>query len=203
MSLILDALKKLERDKDAREPGVLVVGSVPWGARTRSFRPLALALAGIGLAALLAFALWPRDREARPATVPSPSAPGPPPASARTPPATPAARAATSAPTPATPPEARRPAVPSSGAAAEVPPAEPGRAQEDWSTSPPPQAAAGASETADLHLNAISQRDGRPVALINDRLVFEGDSFDGVKILRIGEAEVEVEVRGKRRVLRF
>jgi hypothetical protein len=55
----------------------------------------------------------------------------------------------------------------------------------------------------DLRLNAISQRDGRPVALINDRLVFEGDAFEGVKVLRIGEAEVEVEVRGQRRVLRF
>ena len=41
------------------------------------------------------------------------------------------------------------------------------------------------------------------MALVNDRLVFEGDSFDGVRILRIGEAEVEVEVRGQRRVLRF
>jgi hypothetical protein len=71
------------------------------------------------------------------------------------------------------------------------------------------QAPAAASErsavsgTDDLQLNAISQRDGRPLALINDHLVFEGDSFDGVKILRIGETEVEVEVRGKRRVLRF
>jgi hypothetical protein len=60
-----------------------------------------------------------------------------------------------------------------------------------------------ASGPDDLQLNAISQRDGRPVALINDHLVFEGDSFDGVRILRIGETEVEVEVRGKRRVLRF
>ena len=54
-----------------------------------------------------------------------------------------------------------------------------------------------------LRLTAISQRDGRPVALINDRLVFEGDSFDGVRVIRIGESEVEVEVRGERRVLRF
>jgi hypothetical protein len=66
---------------------------------------------------------------------------------------------------------------------------------------PPPSASAPAA--GDLRLNAISQRDGRPVALINDRLVFEGDGFDGVKVLRIGEAEVEVEVRGRRRVLRF
>ncbi len=71
----------------------------------------------------------------------------------------------------------------------------------------PPESAPAATEIRkppdDLRLNAITQRDGRPVALVNDRLVFEGDSFDGVKILRIGEAEVEVEVHGQRRVLRF
>ena len=71
----------------------------------------------------------------------------------------------------------------------------------------PTEGAPAAAETRpapdDLRLNAITQRDGRPVALVNDRLVFEGDSFDGVRILRIGEAEVEVEVRGQRRVLRF
>jgi hypothetical protein len=54
-----------------------------------------------------------------------------------------------------------------------------------------------------LRLNAITTRDGRSVALIGDRLVFEGDSFEGVRVIRIGEAEVEVEVRGERRILRF
>ena len=43
----------------------------------------------------------------------------------------------------------------------------------------------------------------RVVGEDRDRLVFEGDSFDGIKVLRIGEAEVEVEIRGQRRVLRF
>jgi len=55
----------------------------------------------------------------------------------------------------------------------------------------------------ELRLAAISERDGQPVALVNDRLVREGDSFDGVLIVRIGEAEVEVEFRGVRHVLRF
>jgi len=76
-----------------------------------------------------------------------------------------------------------------------VPPSGPAAAE-----APPPAPAPAAD---DLRLNAISQRDGKPVALINDRLVFEGDGFDGVKVLRIGEAEVEVEVRGRRQVLRF
>jgi hypothetical protein len=39
--------------------------------------------------------------------------------------------------------------------------------------------------------------------VINDRVVREGDRFDGVLILRIGAAEVEVEIAGARRVLRF
>jgi hypothetical protein len=188
VSLILDALKKVEREKDAREPGVLVVGSVAWGARTRSYRPLALALAGAGFAALLAWTVWPRDRAPRPATVPAPAEASPAPT------ASPAAVRAptTSLPVPAVaPPEPRRLSVPSPAATDETPAGAP----------LPPAAVAPAKD--DLRLNAISQRDGRPLALINDRLVFEGDSFDGVKILRIGEAEVEVEVRGKRRVLRF
>ena len=52
-------------------------------------------------------------------------------------------------------------------------------------------------------LQAISRKDGRPVAILNDRLGREGDSFDGVKILRIGEADVEIEVGGDRQVVRF
>jgi hypothetical protein len=187
VSLILDALKKVELEKDAREPNVLVVGSVPWGARARSRRPLVVALAGtvlVAVVALVVFALWPRGRAARPVAAPPPSVSSPAPAP------TPGASSGPSptAPAPAAsiaPPEPPRLSVPrSERVAAEAPP------------TPAPAA-------DELRLNAISQRDGRPVALINDRLVFEGDGFDGVKVLRIGEAEVEVEVRGQRRVLRF
>jgi hypothetical protein len=55
----------------------------------------------------------------------------------------------------------------------------------------------------ELRLNAISRQDDRPVAILNDRLVREGDVFDGIRVIRIGETEVEVEVRGQRRVIRF
>ena len=41
------------------------------------------------------------------------------------------------------------------------------------------------------------------MAIVNDRLVREGDSFDGIRILRIGATEVEVEVHGQKRVLTF
>jgi len=72
----------------------------------------------------------------------------------------------------------------------------------------PPKAEAGgpdqpAGAPPELRLNAISVRDGHPVAIVNDRLVREGDSFDGIRILKIGDAEVEVEVAGQRRTLRF
>ena len=41
------------------------------------------------------------------------------------------------------------------------------------------------------------------MAILNDRLVHEGDSFDGVKVIRIDEASVEVEVQGRRRTVGF
>jgi hypothetical protein len=73
---------------------------------------------------------------------------------------------------------------------------------------PPPDVSAPAPRTAPapartLRLTAISVRDGHPIALLNDHLVREGDSFDGVKVIRIGETEVEVEVGGKKRVVGF
>ena len=60
-----------------------------------------------------------------------------------------------------------------------------------------------AGSTRSLVLNAISEQGGVPVAVVNDRVVREGDFFDGIRVLRIGAAEVEVEVDGGRRILRF
>jgi hypothetical protein len=202
MSLILDALRKLEREKDAREPNVLVVGSVPWGARARSRLPLVLALVGAGFVALAAFALWPRDRVGRTSTPAPPAstpAPAPTPVLSRVPPpATPAS------PADAAPPGPRRSSVPSPAApAVEAALTDAETPDDEVPATTPAHSRPATSGTDELRLNAISERDGRPVALINDRLVFEGDGFDGVKVLRIGETEVEVEVRGVKKVLRF
>jgi hypothetical protein len=55
----------------------------------------------------------------------------------------------------------------------------------------------------EFRLNAISTRDGHPVALLNDRLVREGDVIEGVRVLHIGEDFVELDVRGQRKTIRF
>jgi hypothetical protein len=62
-----------------------------------------------------------------------------------------------------------------------------------------------AARTADpeLRLQAISERDGQPIAIINDHLVHVGDEVDGMRVLAIRAAEVDVEVRGRRATLRF
>ena len=185
MSLILDALRKLERDKSAREPDVLVVGSVPWGERRRSRWPLASASAALVALAFAGWWWWPTPHP----TAAAPSAPTPSPVVAASPTAPPPLATREPSSTAAAPP-ARRLVVPALD-------------ETDGPPAPPEAAPAATGRPDDLRLNAITRRDGRPVALVNDRLVFEGDSFDGVRILRIGEAEVEVEVRGQRRVLRF
>ena len=55
----------------------------------------------------------------------------------------------------------------------------------------------------ELRLTAISRQDGKPVAILNDTLVHEGDTLGAVKVLTIGVASIEVEVHGRRRTLAF
>jgi hypothetical protein len=55
-----------------------------------------------------------------------------------------------------------------------------------------------------LILQAISERDSRPIAVINDQLVREGDLFEGARILRIGAESVDVRLEnGKAATVRF
>jgi hypothetical protein len=227
MSLILDALRKLERERDANEPpGVLVVGSVPWGETSRT-RRLVLVAAAAGVLALAMLAGWllrpvPRAPAAAapsaPPPVPAPATPAPTPPPATLPaavvpadPTAPPIRLSRPVPTPqprVLPPSTTTSKAPEAsfapGTSAEPDASQPATAGEPLQPAAPgAQGARPAAPGDDLRLTAISQRDGRPVALINDRLVFEGDSFDGITVIRIGDAEVEVEVKGQRRVIRF
>jgi hypothetical protein len=188
VSLILEALRKLERDKDAPERGFVVLTHVPWaegGGRSRLVGLGALALA-VAVGALAVTLFW--GRTPKPAAL-EPKGAIAPPSPVSTPPVP--------APTrPASPPfEARALALDSVRRTA----AEPGG-------SPTPSAAGARpspSAAPELKLNAISQQNGQPVAILNDRLVREGDTFDGIHVIRIGETDVEVEIRGQRRVLTF
>ena len=134
MSLILEALKKLERERAAAQPhGFLVVGPATWAGSRSNAAWIAAVFAAALVAGGLVYAFT-------------------------------------------------RPAAPAPIAAAPAPP--PARASE-------------------LRLSAISERDGRPIAVVNDRVVGEGDTVEGARVVRIGATEVDVEVDGARRTLRF
>lgn len=246
MSFILDALKKLEREKEAREPGVVMVGPVPWGERDRSRRGPGLAVAGAVLVVALGVAfLWLRSGSGSPAAgsrdegtaVPSEETAAPAPKAAtaseatRTLPVAPTGRAArpteagSTAPPPRGRPQPGEATAPVARGAAPAPPGLAERTETEGATPEPMDLVAPhegepeipAAETApedvaaapagppgpEYRLTAISSRDGRPIALLNDRLVREGDSFDGITIVRIGEADVEIEVDGKRKMIGF
>jgi len=248
MSLILDALRKLDREKEQPERGLVVVGAAETpGPRGSGVPTLALALI-LGGALGGAFALlWLRGAARPPASAGSP-APSLPASAARPsdpapnprPSVVPAMPAPAATPAPADLPGSASPLAalgagsprPSRRAAAVSPSAPP---QPTLATTPAPLAATPApggavpadAETAavelpepptdphprpapskttgpaELRLEAISEREGRPVAILSGRLVFEGDSFDGIRVLHIGASEVEIERDGKRQVLRF
>lgn len=282
MSLILEALRKLDRDKQAPERGLVVTGATTW-ARAEERRGLRLvaivaaglvlgagvwlwrgraahtpatsAAAGAGAASHATPAHEPADLRLAPRGVRSGEAPlgattaaaGAPPAQPSptqllTPGASPADTAGTRALTPARagtevtgggaeaddvrasralPPagvavadtpadDGPRPVTPDDDDDAAGTSDEPGRVRP---TIPPldterERAAARPADTppepaADVVLQAVTERDGRPLAIVNGRLVREGDSFDGIRILRIGSSEIEVEVKGKRRTVGF
>jgi hypothetical protein len=192
MSLILEALKKLERDKQVPERGFLVVGAGVWPARTRGPFWIKLAAVAIGFAAaLVAFATWsarPRATSAaRPAVAPAPlSAERPSSVLATRPQTVPAPVALPTAPPQSS--SQRTAATPAKSVATAT-------------TTPAPEPSPASAPA--YALQAISVQDGEPVAVINERIMREGDSFNGLRVVRIGETEVEVEVQGKKTVLRF
>jgi hypothetical protein len=188
LSLILEALKKLDREKKAPDRGFLVVGAVPWPApRPRRWAPLLFVVAAGAAAGSALWLAWrARGHEDAPMRVATPTT-----LTA----AAPRAAAVPAAPPPATLP----PLVESRSRMPDArPPVERAAAGADRAA-----AAAGGEPGASLLLQAITERDGKPIAVVNSRVVHEGDRFDGVTIVRIGTDEVEIEVQGRRRTLRF
>ncbi len=196
MSLILEALRKLEAEKQAPERGFLVVAAPSWpdsGKRTWPWLVAAALLLG-GLA--IGGALWLRPRDV--ARLPEPR---PVPAAVLA--TAPAAAPVAAVTPPAASPEPLRERAPAPARGEEVRVVAPVTIPGPRGIASAPSSPATAPSPPALVLEAISERDGRPIALVSDHLVREGDAFDGVTIVRIGEAEVEVEWRGQRRILHF
>lgn len=202
MSLILEALKKLDRERDTSGRGFVVVAQAPWPARRdRLLRVAAIAVGAGALAGAAAWGAWSllasRTAPARPVT--AAAAPQP------------AAVPATTLPPPIweTTPAATRPAVARAvpGAAAPSAAASPAAAAPAAPSPEEPPLLVIAPRTpasaVPLHLEAISARDGEPVAVINGRLVRKGETIEGALVTWIGADGVEIEVDGKRRVIGF
>lgn len=191
MSLIFEALKKLEREKQAPERGILVVGPSHWAGGPAGRARLSLAVLGalvlVGLGVVIGTFLRRPPQAAAPAAAPA----SPPPVTA------PAMLDTGSAPAPRLLPPSPPVATPphSSVAASATAPVAPAT----------PRSEAPQPNGPTLTLQAITEQDGVPVALINDRLMRVGEAFEGVKVLGItaGEVEVQVEATGERRVLKF
>jgi len=205
VSLILEALRKLDREKQAPDRGLVVVGPAAWPtAHGRS--PLTgtaaavLAVLAVGVLAGLVWLFRGGQADKPAAAIPAASAPVPT-GVAETRPAPPAPAPVAAPVKPGSPvkaapaPGARRASaaepVREAAGAEEGPPSATGRIAE-------PKPAPGT-----VSLQAISAQNGQPIAILNDHLVREGDSFDGIRVVRIGADEVEIEVAGRRRVVKF
>ena len=235
MSLILEALKKLERDKQVEgRGGFLVMAARPWPSETDNRRRVAAIV--VGAVAMMAvgagLAVWLVRGSSKPTIAADAAAPATSPAASAPVTSAPAAAVAPNT-TPVAivpayaPPAAPTSAVPKAAAVAAPQPAAPAAIRASAAAPPDARvvtepagleprepahmitaAAATKSEAAApggarFRLTAISEREGKPVAMLNDRLVQEGDSFDDVTVVRIGEGEVELKVAGKQTMVRF
>jgi hypothetical protein len=184
VSLVLEALKKLDREKGRDERGFVVMAAAPWPTRAARRWPAWAAL-GVATAGAIVAVMALRTSSA------PPSLPVPPATSVAAAPAAPApvlVRSEPPAPVPRSAPAgvAPKPAV-------ETPPLA-------TALAPPARAA---TPDPGPRLQAISQRDGQPIAMINDHLVRVGDEIDGLRVIAIRVDEVDIEVRGQRTTLRF
>lgn len=200
MSLVLEALRRVE--KPDHQTGIVGVAVPSYGKaprRRRSLWPLAF---GLGAGSLLVLAMGPASR---PTAAPEALPQLPPPrddAAPRT------ARGGAGLPPPLIVEPANRPTARGAADGAESSPDRPhsGRsALSDQSPRKSPVRPAPATAAAPaLVLQAISERDSQPIAIINDQLVREGDRLLGARVVKIGAETVEiVRDSGERELVRF
>ncbi len=197
MSFILDALRKVDhesRQSDEVVPSVTAVEKLKKERRNRRRQFAAMAAIAMFSAATTAWLLR-RPPSSEPASTPPP-AQGP--AAAVAAPLVdrelPRAKRALPEPIPDRPAPATKIEGPSEGEApaAMVPNEEPAVAP-----------AEPAPELPRLVLQGTSVLAGRPVAVVSDRRVYEGDRIEGAVVIHIGERSVELEFEGRRFTLTF
>lgn len=198
MSLVLEALRRVEKpDTQAGIVGVAVPSYRPTPRRRRSLWPLAF---GLGAGGLLVLAFGPASR---PVAAPDAAAPEPPPL--RTEATTRTAKGGAGLP----PPLIIEPPKPI--AAAEAADADLNRARltrapayAEPHREPARRTAPATPPAPAFVLQAISERDSKPIAVINDQLVTEGDRIAGARVVKIGTETVEIVLdSGARDLVRF
>ncbi|MET0552990.1 MAG: hypothetical protein ABW221_08135 [Vicinamibacteria bacterium] len=191
MSLIFEALKKLDREKKTPERGFLVLGGAPAAGERRLRVPalLLLLIAAAGGGFLIARGTNPGRAEAPP---PVPSTTGPVTVPRLMPPAP-------------LPPEAVEAPAIAARPPAEAAPAAPVEREAPATAAPAPLAAATPAPPATpaFALQAVAEQDGQPVAIVNGQLVRVGDLVNGARVLRIEREEVELDQAGRRLLLTF
>jgi len=193
MSFILDALRKVDQENRTDGEVVPPVAAIERLRQERLYRRrqyAAMAVIAFGSAAATALLLRTTPTETKSSPEPAPQTavvqgPVETPAPEGEPPITEAETAAPE-PTPG----------PVEAIVAEPAPSEPGPAGEPAPA--PAKAPDLPPEPPRLVLQGTSILDGRPVAVISDRRVFEGDTIEGAVVIRIEERSVELEFEGRR-----
>lgn len=217
MSFILDALRKVDRSKNAEprpEDLVVMEGGRQWGTTRRGI-PLTVAILSVLALGLSAYALLRTlgPRAPAPSFLAGRSSPAAAPSAASAPLAEPervaprAKSAALTAPAPLT--SSSSPLADSEESELETgppvrlvgrsaSPAEPST-EETPSTEPAPSD----FRLPPLVLQGTAVVNDRPVAVVNYQRVFEGDIIEGARVVRISDRAVELEFQGRRFTIRF
>lgn len=173
-----------------------MVGASGWGGGRRARAlPVAAALAAAGVAGFL-FAQWAQRPKVETAASATP-APGPNVGRAAPPTAPPATYAAP------TLPAVVREATPPPAPSRTVAPADPAAAGPQATLAPVPEALVPAPVEPTFALQAVTEQDGQPVAIVNGQLVRVGDMIEGAQVVRIDAQMVELTKDGRRFVVSF
>jgi len=243
MSFILDALKKLERQKQEGDPSQsgdqpVMVGGRRWGEKRAGsafgWGSVIVAVAALIVAGLALYrSLAPSAATSSNGALPTAPASSPPESSAPDTSATGAESKDMGEPEPESPPGSSRESPPRGTPASDDGKSEPeqqyveelGESElDEIETSPPvrligrprgertpeeksEEPAALTSEIPEglpeLVLQGTSVVDGKSIAVVNYQRLFEGDTIEGARVIRITDRFVELEYEGKRFTLKF